>query len=306
MIMKNRILVGTRGSQLALAQTNQVIEELRRAVPTLKCEVVPIRTRGDKMHELGVSVEGKSIFTREIEEALIQGRVDIAVHSMKDLPVDPSTSTTIAAIPKRGNPHDVLISRERRKFSQLLPRARVGTSSPRRKSQLLAARGDLEIVDIHGNVDTRLRKLANSTYDAIVVAAAGLERLHLDSNATEILSTNLILPAVGQGALAVQSREGDEEIMELIIRIDHSITRNEIEAERAFAKRLGANCRTPIAAYARSDSSKLTIEGMVASRDGRMLVRGRVSSNNPNSSQIGAELAKSLLDKGASVLLEGL
>jgi hydroxymethylbilane synthase len=304
--VKNRVLVGTRGSQLALAQTNQVIEELKRAVPSLKCEVVPIQTRGDKMHELGVSVEGKSIFTREIEEALIQGRVDIAVHSMKDLPVDPSTGTAIAAIPKRGNPHDVLISREKRKFSQLPPRARVGTSSPRRKSQLLAARGDLEIVDVHGNVDTRLKKLANSTYDAIVVAAAGLERLRLDSKATEILPTSLMLPAVGQGALAVQSRDGDEEIMELIIRIDHSITRNEIEAERGFAKRLGANCRTPIAAYARSDSSKLTIEGMVSSRNGRMLVRGRVSSNNPNSSQIGAELAKSLLDKGASVLLEGL
>jgi hydroxymethylbilane synthase len=302
--MKNRILVGTRGSQLALAQANQIINELREAVPSVKCKVVPICTRGDEMHV--VAVEGKSIFTREIEEALIHGRVDIAVHSMKDLPMDPSTGTTLAAIPKRANPHDVLISREKRKFSQLPPRARVGTSSPRRKSQLLAARGDLEVVDIRGNVDTRLRKLANSAYDAIVVAAAGLERLHLDSNATEILPTNLMLPAVGQGALAVQSRDGDEEIMELMIRIDHSITRKEIEAERAFAKRLGANCRTPIAGYARSDSSKLTIEGMVASRNGRILVRGRVSSNNPNSSQIGEELAKSLLDKGASVLLEGL
>jgi hydroxymethylbilane synthase len=304
--MKTRILVGTRRSQLALAQTNQVIEELKQAVPSLKCEVVTIRTKGDNIHELGTSVEGKGIFTKEIEEALIQGRVDIAVHSMKDLSVDLSANVTIAAVPKRGNPHDVLVSRERRRFSQLPSGARVGTSSPRRKSQLLAARGDLEIVDIHGNVDTRLRKLASGAYDAIVVAAAGLERLHLDRNATEVLPTNLMLPAVGQGALAVQSRMGDQEITELIIKIDHPITRSEIEAERAFAKKLGANCRTPIAAFARSDSSKLTIEGMVSSPNGRMLVRGRLTSNNPDSSQIGEELAKSLLDKGAEALLEGL
>jgi hydroxymethylbilane synthase len=304
--MKTRILVGTRRSQLALAQTNQVIEELKQAVPSLKCEVVTIRTKGDNIHELGTSVEGKGIFTKEIEEALIQGRVDIAVHSMKDLSVDLAANVTIAAVPKRGNPHDVLVSRERRRFSQLPSGARVGTSSPRRKSQLLAARGDLEIVDIHGNVDTRLRKLASGAYDAIVVAAAGLERLHLDRNATEVLPTNLMLPAVGQGALAVQSRMGDQEITELIIKIDHPITRSEIEAERAFAKKLGANCRTPIAAFARSDSSKLTIEGMVSSPNGRMLVRGRLTSNNPDSSQIGEELAKSLLDKGAEALLEGL
>jgi hydroxymethylbilane synthase len=258
------------------------------------------------MHELGTSVEGKGIFTKEIEEALIQGRVDIAVHSMKDLSVDLSANVTIAAVPKRGNPHDVLVSREKRRFSQLPSGARVGTSSPRRKAQLLAARGDLEIVDIHGNVDTRFRKLASGAYDAIVVAAAGLERLHLDRNATEVLPTNLMLPAVGQGALAVQSRKGNQEITELVIKIDHPITRSEIEAERAFAKKLGANCRTPIAAYARSDSSKLTIEGMVSSPNGRMLIRGRLTSINPDSSQIGEELAKNLLDKGAEALLEDL
>jgi len=305
-MLKTRILVGTRGSQLALAQTNQVIEELKRAVPRLKCEVVPIRTKGDNMHELDTSVEGKGIFTKEIEEALIQGRVDIAVHSMKDLSVDLSANVTIAAVPKRGNPHDVLVSREKRRFSQLPSGARVGTSSPRRKAQLLAARGDLEIVDIHGNVDTRFRKLASGAYDAIVVAAAGLERLHLDRNATEVLPTNLMLPAVGQGALAVQSRKGNQEITELVIKIDHPITRSEIEAERAFAKKLGANCRTPIAAYARSASSKLTIEGMVSSPNGRMLIRGRLTSINPDSSQIGEELAKNLLDKGAEALLEDL
>jgi hydroxymethylbilane synthase len=257
------------------------------------------------MHELD-TIEGKGIFTKEIEEALIQGRVDIAVHSMKDLSVDLSANVTIAAVPKRGNPHDVLVSREKKRFSQLPSGARVGTSSPRRKAQLLAARGDLEIVYIHGNVDTRFRKLASGAYDAIVVAAAGLERLHLDHKATEVLPTNLMLPAIGQGALAVQSRKGNREITELVIKIDHPITRSEIEAERAFGKKLGANCRTPIAAYAKSDSSKLTIEGMVSSPNGRMLVRGRLTSDNTDSSQIGEELAKSLLDKGAEALLEDL
>ena len=164
--MRTRILVGTRASQLALAQTNQVIEEMRRAVSGLKCDVIPIRTRGDEMHELDTSVEGKGIFTKELEEALIEGRVDIVIHSMKDVTVDSSTGITIAAVPKRADPHDVLISRKKKRLAQLPPRSRIGTSSPRRKSQLLAARGDLEVVDIHGNVETRLKKLASGAYDA--------------------------------------------------------------------------------------------------------------------------------------------
>lgn len=302
--MKSRILVGTRGSQLALAQATEVIKDLKRVVPILKCEIVPIRTRGDKMHELGTTFEGKSLFTQEIEEALVQGRIDIAVHSMKDLTTDPLNGITITAVPKRANSHDALVSREKKRISQLQPGSRIGTSSPRRKSQLLAARGDLQIVDIHGNLDTRLRKLSTGDYDAIIVAAAGLERLSLIRHVTEILPTNLMLPAVGQGALAVQSRDDDQETKELLIKIDHPCTRREIEAERAFAKRLGADCRTPIAAYARSDSSKLSVEGMVASPNGRMLVRGRITSDNPNSSKIGEELAKSLLDKGAKAVLE--
>jgi hydroxymethylbilane synthase len=168
----------------------------------------------------------------------------------------------------------------------------------------LAARGDLEIVDMHGNVDTRLRKLASGDYDAIVLAAASLERLKLVRHITQVLPTNLMLPAVGQGALAVQSREDDQEVKELVSKIDNRLTRREIEAERAFAKKLGADCKTPIAAYARSDSSRLTLEGMVASPTGRMLVRGRVTSDDPDSNKIGEELAKSLLEKGAGAVLE--
>jgi hydroxymethylbilane synthase len=256
------------------------------------------------MHEIGISGGGKNIFTREIEDALVEDRIDIAIHSMKDLAVNLPAHITIAAVPKRANPHDVLISREKRGFMQLPAGSRIGTSSPRRRSQLLAARGDLEFIDMRGNVETRLRKLTSGVYDAIVLAAAGLERLHLEHEATELLPTNLILPAIGQGALAIQSRNSDEEIIELLTKIDHPITRREIEAERAFARKLGGDCRTPIAAYARSYSSKLTIEGMIASLNGRMLVRGRVTSDNPNSTQVGEELASCLLDKGAEALLE--
>lgn len=302
--MRARIRVGTRASQLALAQTNQVIEELRRTVSGLKCDIIPIRTKGDRMHEIGTAVEGKDIFTKEIEAALIEDKVDVAIHSMKDLTVDLPPGITIAAVPKRANPHDVLISREKRRFIQLPAGSRIGTSSPRRRSQLLAARGDLELVDIRGNVESRLRKLTSGAYDAIILAGAGLERLHLEHEATEVLPTDLMLPAIGQGALAIQCRDSDKEIIELLIKIDHSVTRREIEAERAFAKKLGGNCRTPIAAYAKSYSSKLTIDGMIASLNGRMLVRSRVISDNPKSIQVGEELARSLLDKGAAALLE--
>lgn len=303
--MKNHIRIGTRGSRLALAQTNEVLEELKRVHPSaLKCEVIPIRTKGDVLYDSSTIPEGKRIFTKEIEEALTQGRVDIAIHSMKDLTVDRLEGITIAAIPKRANAHDVLVSRNQIRFSQLAAGARIGTSSPRRKSQLLAVRTDLEIVTIHGNVDTRIRKVGNGDCDAIVLAAAGLERMRLTRYVTEILPTKVMLPAVGQGALAVQSREDDENVKELLAGIDHLQTRREIEAERAFAKKLGANCRTPIAAYARSDSSKLTVQGMVASPSGRMIVRSNITSDNPNSAQIGEELAKSLLDKGAGAILE--
>ncbi len=257
------------------------------------------------MHDVGTTaVEGKSLFTKEIEESLIEGKVDMAVHSMKDLTTDLPAGLVIAAVPERINPHDVLVSRNRKKFEQLPARSRVGTSSARRKAQLLAARGDLEILEMHGNVDTRLRKLESGAYDAIVLAAAGLIRLRLEKHATEFLSTKVMLPAVGQGALAVECRENDNEIRDLLSQIDHKPTRRAVEAERAFARKLGADCRTPIAAYARFGDGKLVMEGLVAAPDGKMLVRSRITSNNPDAEQVGEELAESLLKKGAGIVLE--
>ena len=303
--MKNRVRVGTRGSQLALAQTNQVVQALRGFAKSVSYEIVQIRTRGDKMHDLGsTAVEGKSLFTKEVEESLIKGEIDIAIHSMKDLTTDMPPGLVIAAVPERADPRDVLVSRTKKKFEQLPGGARVGTSSSRRRVQLLAARGDLEIVDMHGNVDTRLRKLSNGEYDAIVLAAAGLIRLGLEKHATEFLSTDVMLPAVGQGALAIQTRADDNEIIDLVSNIDHKTTRRAIEAERAFARKLGVNCRNPIAAYARIQSAKLAIEGMIAAPTGKLLLRSRLASDNPDAEQVGRELAEYLLNKGGGAILE--
>jgi len=302
--MKQHLRIGTRGSPLALAQTNEMVDSLKKIAPQIRCEVVPIRTQGDRMQATGkVRVEGKSQFTKEIEDSLIQDKVDVAVHSMKDLTTDIPPGLLIAAVPERMNPRDVLISRNK-KFQQLDGGARIGTSSVRRKAQLLAARGDLEIVEMHGNIDTRLRKLEKGDCDALVLAAAGLIRLELEERVTEFFSPNVMLPAVGQGALAVQSRADDIEIRTLLSKLDHEPTHRAIEAERGFAKKLGANCQTPIAAYARLEDGKLAIDGMVAATSGRLVLRSRLVSDNPSAEKAGEELAESLLKKGAEIVLE--
>jgi len=303
--VKNPIIVGTRGSALALAQTKQIIQTLKELEPSLRFEVTEIKTKGDNVRELKESaLDSKRLFTKEIEEALINKNIRIAVHSMKDLTTDLPTGLKIAAVPQRADHRDALISRDKRKFEQLSGGARVGTSSPRRRTQLLAARNDLHVLDMHGNVDTRLRKLEVGEYDAIIVAAAGLERLGMEKRATELLSTRVMLPAVGQGALAVQAREDDEEIVELLSGINHEATYRAVEAERAFARKLGANCRTPIAAFATVLDTKLRIDGMVASLDGRMLLRTQLISDKSDPTKVGEELAGSLLSKGAQLVLE--
>jgi len=304
--MKDRIAVGTRGSRLALAQTEQIVEALRKFTAELRYEIVTIRTRGDEMDDVGRStVEGKRLFTREIEESLIRGETDIAVHSMKDLTAELPSGLTIAAVPPRADPRDALISRSNATFRQLPKGARVGTTSPRRRAQLLDARRDLEILEMHGNVDTRLRKLARGDYDAVVLAAAGLVRLGLEGHATEFLPTDVILPAVGQGALAIQCREDDDAVRDLVSHIDDKQTRRAVDAERSFARRLGASCRLPIAAYARIESANLTIDGMVADSSGHTVIRHRMVSGYEDPERTGKELAEALLSQGAASLLEG-
>jgi len=303
--VRTLIHVGTRGSALALAQTNEVIELLSKRIPSVRYQVVVIKTEGDKLHESGEStMDSKSVFTKEIEESLVKNEIQIAVHSMKDLTSALPRGLVIAAVPPRADHRDALISHDKRKFDQLQAGASVGTSSPRRKTQLLAARSDLKIVDMRGNVDTRLRKLEAGDYDAIVVAAAGLVRLGLEKRATELLSTKVMLPAIGQGAVAVECREEDDEVLSILSSIEDKATRKAVEAERAFARKLGANCRTPIAAYARFHDGELAIDAMIASPDGRMLLRSQLTSDNPDSRKVGEELAESLLEKGGQLILE--
>jgi hydroxymethylbilane synthase len=302
--LKHRLRVGTRGSPLALAQTKLVVESLQNTEGGREFEVVVVRTSGDIMHDLGgTAVEGKRLFTREIEVSLLRGDIDIAVHSMKDLAAELPTGLTIAAVPERGEARDVLISGSGVKFKDLPQGARVGTSSPRRRAQLLAARRDLQIVDMHGNVDTRLRKLAQGENEAIVLAGAGLSRLGLDDRITEYLSTDLILPAVGQGALAIQTRESDDDVRKSVSQIEHEATHVAVQAERAFARRMGATCRLPIGAYARIESSRLVLEGMLSDPDGRKPIRDIVTSDAADPVGAGENLAERVMNTGGAALL---
>lgn len=302
--MRNSIIVGTRGSALALAQTKQIIQELKELESSFSFEIAEIKTKGDSIRDSGQSIpDSKRLFTKEIEESLIHKEIRVAVHSMKDLTTDLPTGLKVAAVPQRSDHRDALISRDKRKFEQLSGGARIGTSSPRRKTQLLAARNDLRILAMHGNVDTRLHKLDAGEYEAIIVAAAGLARLGMEKRATELLSTRIMLPAIGQGALAVETREDDEEMVELLSRINHEPTYRAVEAERAFARKLGANCQTPIAAFATVHEGKLRIDGMVASSDGRMLLRTQLTSDRSDPRKVGEELAESLINKGAQLVL---
>ena len=305
--MRNEILVGSRGSGLALAQANEVVRALRELTHQYRYRVVSIKTTGDKLSESREGVfDGKGVFTKEIEERLLKGEIQVAVHSLKDLAADLPSGLTVAAVPRRADHRDALISRNKGNLDRLPGGATIGTSSPRRRTQLLATRSDLRILEMHGNVESRLRKLEGGNYDGIVVAAAGLVRLGLEKRITEMLSTKIMLPAIGQGAIAVEAREDDIETVKLASRLDDQSTRRAVEAERAFARKLGANCRTPVAAYARVDDSGLAIDGMVASPDGRKLLRSQLVSTNPRPESVGEELADSLLGKGAQFILEAV
>lgn len=303
--MRTQILVGSRGSELALAQAKEVVEALREFTPNHDYRVVAIKTTGDKLSEVREGkFEGKGVFTKEIEESLLRGEIQLAVHSMKDLATELPSGLMVAAIPRRVDHRDALISRKKEKLDRLPGGATIGTSSLRRRSQLLATRNDLHVVDMHGNIDTRLRKLDKGDYDGIVLAAAGLMRLGLEKRVTEFLPTKIMLPAIGQGAVAIEARDDDNESLKLVSRLEDKATRRAVEAERAFARKLGANCRTPIAAYSKAEGDRLAIDGMVASTDGRKLLRSQLVSTNPNPEEVGEELAESLLAKGAQYVLE--
>ena len=300
---------GTRGSALALWQTKHVMALLNAAQPTLHVEYEIIKTRGDQIVDTPLPlVGGKGVFTAELEAALFDHRIDCAVHSLKDLPTEQPEGLVIGAIPVRANPADVLISRDGYTLATLPRGARVGTSSYRRAAQLLHKRPDLKMIDIRGNVDTRIRKALSvyGEYDAIVLAYAGLQRLERLDVVTHVLDFEDILPAPGQGAIAVQTRNAPD-LLDALAAINHAETVRAITAERAFLSGLGGGCSVPVAAHAQTEGERLTLRGRVGSRDGlhQIDVSSSTLANTTEAAhQLGETLAQEALTKGAKALME--
>lgn len=295
--------IGTRGSQLALFQANWVKEQLEQA--RLRVTLVKIQTTGDKIQDAPLAkVGGKGLFVKEIEEALLEERIDLAVHSIKDVPTEFPEGLRLSAVTKREDPRDAFVSRQGASLKDLPPGARVGTSSLRRQAQLLHFRDDLRIVPLRGNLDTRLKKLNALNLDGIVLACAGLRRLGLAERITEILPTDISLPAIGQGALGIETRAGDGEVEERIRFLNDPDSSVAISAERALLKRLEGGCQVPIAAFARIENHTIKMDGMVGTVDGKRLVKHHSEGPIEKAEVLGAELAEFLLRAGAGEILE--
>ncbi|MBI2205627.1 MAG: hydroxymethylbilane synthase [Candidatus Rokubacteria bacterium] len=291
--------LGTRGSALALAQAGAVRDRLRALGADV--ELVTIRTEGDRILDRRLAeVGGKGLFVKEIEDALLDQRIDLAVHSLKDLPADVPAGLTMAAYPEREDPRDVLVTRNGATLDTLPVGARIGTSSPRRRALLLAARADLRVESLRGNVDTRLGKLAAGDWDAIVLAAAGIRRLGLDLAHATPLDPATFVPAVGQGIVGIEAREDDAVTCDWLRKLDHADTRACADAERAYLGRLGASCVTPMAAHAELSGDRVDIAGVVASEDGRRVLRASVNGPRTEAARLGRELADRLLEQGAA------
>jgi hydroxymethylbilane synthase len=296
------LTIGSRGSQLALWQANWI--QTRLETMGERCQIEIIKTTGDKITDVALSQVGsKGLFTKEIEEALLAGAIDLAVHSLKDMPTDLPAGLTLAAIPEREDPRDALIGRA---LEDLAPGARVGTGSLRRTAQLRARRPDLQIEDIRGNVDTRLRKLDEGRYDAIVLASAGLRRLGLDNRITEVFNPSVMCPAVGQGALAVETRDDGGEAFHIAKRLEHPPSRLAVTAERAVLAALGGGCQAPIGCHAYLDGETLIVVAAVVSPDGAQVVRRRIHGSIADPVSVGRALAEQILSAGGKEILDAV
>jgi len=304
-MISRELRIGTRGSQLALFQANWVREKLVQAHPDLKVTLVTIKTTGDKIQDAPLAkIGGKGLFVKEIEEALIQKRVDLAVHSIKDVPTELPKELHLSAITRREDPRDVFISKDGKNLRELHKGAKIGTSSLRRQAQLLHFRGDLELIPLRGNLDTRLKKLEKMNLDGIVLAMAGVKRLGFESRITEIIPTEISLPAIGQGALGIETRKGDKEVEERIHFLNDPPSAIAVSAERAFLKKLEGGCQVPIAAFARVIDSNLCIDGLVGTIDGKRLIQHHLEGPADGAEGIGIELAEILLERGAKGILD--
>jgi len=297
--------LATRESALALWQTEHVAARLREAHPGLDVVLVPMTTRGDQLQDQPLSeVGGKGLFLKELEVAMLEGRADAAVHSLKDVPMALDGPFELAAILERANPFDAFVSVKYEALEELPFGAKVGTSSLRRQSLLRAHRPDLKLVDLRGNVNTRLAKLDAGHYDAIVLACAGLERLGLGERIRETLTAPRFIPAAAQGAIAVECRQGQPEILALLAVLDHAPTRACVSAERAMTRTLGGSCQVPIAAYATLNKDKLSLEGLVGRASDGKTVRGYASGPMSEPDKLGQQVADMLVSRGADALLD--
>ena len=303
--MSLRIRIGTRGSQLALTQSRWVQARLQEARPDIEAELVTITTSGDRFLDQPLSaIGGKGLFVKEIEEALSAGAIDCAVHSMKDVPDELAPGLVIAAVPARQDPRDLLIARGGNSLTALPNGARLGTSSLRRMALCRAARRDLDVIQLRGNVDTRLRKLDAGVVDAIVLAAAGLQRLGIARADAAFFDPEDFVPAIGQGALAVETR--DDATAAILAALDDAKTHVAVTAERAFLHRVGGSCRTPLAAHATLHGESMTLRALIASPDGSRVVRGARTANPAQGTAMGVDLADDLLARGGAAILQAL
>ena len=302
-----KIRIATRKSPLALWQAEHVKAMLLQNYPALDVELVSMQTQGDRILDTPLSmIGGKGLFIKELEQALYDHQADIAVHSMKDVTIDMPEGLLLPVILKRENPNDVFISTKVKSINALPVGAVVGTSSLRRVCQLKAWRADLNIKDLRGNVGTRLKKLDDGEYDAIILAAAGVIRLGLEDRISEIISTDIILPAIAQGAIGIQMRTGDNDVLEKICSLNDDITQKQVETERIVSRRLFGGCQLPIAAYAEIDHENIKVRGMVGRVDGSEIIQHSVSGSLQEREALGLQLAEDLLKKGADEILKEL
>lgn len=305
--MGREIVIGTRDSALAMWQTEWVKENLEKLNPDYTFKIVSMKTQGDKILDVALAKIGdKGLFTKELEVAMIEGQIDLAVHSMKDLPTVLPEGLMIGAICERVDPRDVVISRNGLKLDELPENARVGTSSLRRCAQLLNYRPDFKLQDLRGNLNTRMAKLERENLDAIILAAAGVERLGWADKITERLSTDVSLPAVGQGSIGIEIRENDEDVYHVVQKLNHFPSQTAIVAERALLKSLEGGCQIPIGALGTVEGDTLTLQGIVASLDGKELLRSSISGPVEEAAALGEKLAQTLIGMGADKILQSV
>ena len=301
--MRKEIVIGSRGSRLAMIQANLVVAQIRQVNPDIKISISQIITKGDYNHHTQLNhIEGVGIFVKELDEALLENRIDLAVHSLKDIPTQIPSGLRLTAVTKRLDPRDVLVPRGE-KLAEMAPGSKIGTGSLRRTIQLTAYRPDLEVCTIRGNVDTRLRRVEEGEFTGLILAAAGLKRLGWAEKISEYLPLEHFLPAAGQGALAIELRSDDKEVMEIVSALNHLPTWQSITAERAFLYSLGGGCRAPIAALGRVNGTTLNLEGMVADGSGGKIIHTSIEGSVTSPEEVGVRLARNVLKMGAAEFL---